>query len=125
VGENKDDTENLKKVIIEKSTERHIKRHLKPNPNKAKHGVYKDDYYKTIETAWKNRHKGKCDTTNDFDTFYLIPHYNAGDEGGTLETGKRLDYMTIVVHHGTSKVKTAFPSDESYEPFFTNKEEAK
>ncbi len=78
------------------------------------HGVFRGDAKTIIEEAWKNRGNAKIVSDNMGGTIYNIYYQNAGYNTGYINFGQQMNYVTIVVQDGTSKVWTAFPSFGDY-----------
>lgn len=99
--------------IVSKSGEtrlKHLQRHAVPMPERASHGVFNGDPQTMVEAAWKNR--GNVTPIDDGmgAKIYHIPMKNAGYESGYRNTGKEMNFITIIVMDNTSDIITAYPS---------------
>lgn len=99
--------------IVSKSGEtrlKHLQRHAVPMSERASHGVFNGDPQTMVEAAWKNR--GNVTPIDDGmgAKIYHIPMKNAGYESGYRNTGKEMNFITIIVMDNTSDIITAYPS---------------
>lgn len=92
----------------------HVQKHAKPNYQREMHGVFKGDVQTIIEEAWANRANAKVVSDGMGGTIYNIPYQNVGYNTGYINFGQQMNYVTIVVQEGTSKIWTAFPSFGDY-----------
>ena len=92
----------------------HVQKHGSPNYQREMHGVFRGDVQTMIEDAWTNRVNAKVVSDNMGGTIYNIPYQNVGYNTGYKNFGQQMNYVTIVVQEGTSKVWTAFPSFGDY-----------
>lgn len=101
--------ENLETFYGKEERINHIKRHLKDDKTKEKHGVFTKDLSEVIEkvkSAEKVKQQGKdCD-------LYCIKLEGCGYEGGNKGDGHRLDYVTLITMPDTYTPITLFPSDK-------------
>ncbi len=92
----------------------HIQKHSYPNYQRETHGVFRGDAKTIIEDAWTYRENAIIVSDNMGGTIYNIPYPNAGYNTGYKNFGQEMNYVTIIVQDGTSKVWTAFPSFGNY-----------
>jgi hypothetical protein len=85
-----------------------------PNPQRTTHGVFNGNPQDIVNQAWKS--KGNVVPIDDGmgGKIYNIPYKNAGYESGSINTGAKMDYVTIIVMDGTNDVIAAFPSFGDY-----------
>ena len=107
---------NWDKVVSKKGETRidHVNRHTAPNPQRTTHGVFNGNPQDIVNQAWKN--KGNVVPIDDGmgGKIYNISYKNAGYESGSINTGAKMDYVTIIVMDGTNDVIAAFPSFGDY-----------
>ena len=76
--------------------------------SKDTHGVFYEDAVTVINKAWNNKGNIKPTQQGNID-IYRIPYKNAGWEGGNNGSGQVLNYVHILVMHGTNEIITGFP----------------
>ncbi len=113
-GKSSDDL-NWDKIISKKGETRidHVNRHQILNNQRASHGVFNGNVRDIVNGAWKNR--GNVEPIDDGmgGKIYNIPYENAGYEGGSINTGAKMNYVTIIVMDDINII-TAFPSFGNY-----------
>ena len=68
-----------------------------------------------VNTAWKQRHFVNPISDGMGDSIYNIPYKDAGYESGYINTGVKLDYITIITKGKSTVLITAFPSLGNYQ----------
>lgn len=92
----------------------HIIRHTIPNSNRKSHGVFNGNPIDMVNTAWKQRHSVNPISDGMGGSIYNIPYKDAGYESGYINTGVKLDYITIITKEKSAVLITAFPSLGNY-----------
>jgi hypothetical protein len=92
----------------------HINRHAFPKPERASHGVFYNNPVDEVNKAWAKR--GTVTPIDDTMGGYIynIPVENVAYESGTTNTGKIMNYVTIVTKKDTNELFAAFPSFGDY-----------
>ena len=88
----------------------HIIRHTIPNSNRKSHGVFNGNPIDMVNNAWKQRHSVNPISDGMGGSIYNIHYKNAGYESGYINTGVKLDYITIITKDKSTVLITAFPS---------------
>ena len=86
----------------------HVRQHNINDISKDTHGVFYEDAVTVINKAWNNKGNIKPTQQGNID-IYRIPYKNAGWEGGNNGSGQVLNYVHILVMHGTNEIITGFP----------------
>lgn len=107
---------NWDKVISKKGETRidHINRHSVPNPQRSTHGVFNGNPQDIVNQAWKNKDNVVPIDDGMGGKIYNIPYKDAGYESGSVNTGTKMNYVTIIVMDGTNDIIAAFPSFGNY-----------
>ncbi len=92
----------------------HINRHSVPRPDRQTHGVFNENPVTAVNNAWNLRNTVTPIDDGMGGYIYNIPYQNAGYESGFLNTGTRMDYITIVTKKNTNELIAAFPSFGNY-----------
>lgn len=93
----------------------HIFRHTIPNSNRKSHGVFNGNPTDMVNVAWKQRHSINPISDGMGGSIYNIPYKDAGYESGYINTGIKLDYITIITKENSNILITAFPSLGNYQ----------
>ena len=78
------------------------------------HGVFSGDPVEMVNSAWNKRNSIEPISDGMGGSIYNIPYENAGYESGYVNTGKQMDYITIVTMENSNDLITAFPSFGDY-----------
>lgn len=63
-----------------------------------------------VNSAWNKRNSIESISDGMGGSIYNIPYENAGYEGGYVNTGKQMEYITIVTMENSNDLVTAFGS---------------
>ena len=92
----------------------HINRHGVPRTDRQTHGVFNGNPVDMVNDAWNKRGSVTPIDDNMGGYIYNIPVENAGYESGIVNTGAKMDYITIITKKDTNEMFAAFPSFGNY-----------
>jgi hypothetical protein len=89
----------------------HINKHTVDNKKREYHGVFNGNPTSTLNQAWnKVKKEGIKPVSSDSQAeIYHVPFKNAGRGGGSLDYGKQLDSIEMVIMKGTNMIITGYP----------------